>query len=169
MLKRTAKVADGILINASHPKDFKVAMEKIKEGVEEAGRDMKDIDVAAYASFSIGETREAALEGDAKIVVAFIVAGSPDVVLERHDLDMDACNKVRQLLGEGNFKELPGAITDEMIDAFAVVGDKDQCVKRIQDLEKVGVTQFVVGSPIGPDKSAAIEQIGKEVIPHFKK
>ncbi|MGY5875006.1 MAG: 5,10-methylenetetrahydromethanopterin reductase [Candidatus Thorarchaeota archaeon] len=169
MLKRTAKVADGILINASHPKDFAIAMEKIKEGAEEAGRDIKDIDVAAYASFSIGDTREAALEGDAKIVVAFIVAGSPDVVLERHDLDMDACNKVRQFLGEGNFKELPGAITDEMIDAFAVVGDKSQCIKRIEELAKVGVTQFVVGSPIGPDKTSAIEQIGKEVIPHFKK
>ncbi|MFW9870572.1 MAG: 5,10-methylenetetrahydromethanopterin reductase, partial [Candidatus Thorarchaeota archaeon] len=149
MLKETAKVADGILINASHPKDFDLAMEKIKEGVEEAERDIRDIDVTAYASFSIGKTREEALEGDAKIVVAFIVAGSPDVVLERHNLDMDACNKVRELLGEGNFKDLPGAITDEMIDAFAVVGNKDQCIKRIEDLGKVGVTQFVVGSPIG--------------------
>ena len=169
MLKNTAMVADGILINASHPKDFKIAMEKIKEGVEKAGRDLKEIDVTAYASFSIGDTREAALEGDAKIVVAFIVAGSPDVVLERHDLDLDACNKVRGLLGEGNFKDLPGSITDEMIDAFAVVGNKDQCIKRIEDLAKVGVTQFVVGSPIGPKKKAGIKQIGEEIIPHFKK
>jgi 5,10-methylenetetrahydromethanopterin reductase len=169
MLKATAKVADGILINASHPKDFKIAMEKIREGVEEAGRNIKEIDVTAYASFSIGESREAALEGDAKIVVAFIVAGSPDVVLERHNLDMDACNNVRKLLGEGNFKDLPGSITDEMVDAFAVVGDKNQCIKRIEELSKVGVTQFVVGSPIGPKKKGAIKQIGKDIIPHFKK
>ena len=33
MLKKTAMVADGILINASHPKDFDLAMEKIKEGI----------------------------------------------------------------------------------------------------------------------------------------
>ena len=169
MLKKTAEVADGILINASHPKDFEIAMEKIKEGVEEAGRDIKEVDITAYASFSIGDTREAALEGDAKIVVAFIVAGSPDVVLERHNLNMDDCNKVRELLGQGNFGDLPGAITDEMIDAFAVVGDKKHCIKRIEDLSKVGVTQFVVGSPIGPKKTDAIKQIGKEIIPHFKK
>ncbi|MFX1484165.1 MAG: 5,10-methylenetetrahydromethanopterin reductase, partial [Promethearchaeota archaeon] len=134
MLRETAKVADGILINASHPKDFDLAMENIREGVKEAGRDIGDIDVTAYASFSIGKTREEALEGDAKIVVAFIVAGSPDVVLERHNLDMDACSKVRGLLAEGNFKDLPSAVTDEMIDAFAVVGNKDQCIKRIEDL-----------------------------------
>jgi 5,10-methylenetetrahydromethanopterin reductase len=90
-------------------------------------------------------------------------------VLERHDLDLDACNKVRGLLAEGNFKDLPGAITDEMIDAFAVVGNKDQCIKRIEDLGKVGVTQFVVGSPIGPKKKAGIKQIGEEIIPYFKK
>ena len=169
MLKRTAAVADGILINASHPRDFEIAMENIKAGAEAAGRDLSEIDVTAYASFSIGDTREAALEGDAKIVVAFIVAGSPDVVLERHSLDMDACNRVRGLLGEGNFKDLPGAITDEMIDAFAVVGDKEQCIKRIEELGKVGVSQFVVGSPVGPQKKDAIKQIGKEVITHFKK
>ncbi len=32
MLTRAAKVADGILINASHPKDFEIAIEKIREG-----------------------------------------------------------------------------------------------------------------------------------------
>ena len=168
MLKNTAMVADGILINASHPKDFAIAMDNIKEGAETAGRDLSEIDVTAYASFSIGATREEALKGDAKIVVAFIVAGSPDVVLERHNLDMDACNKVKDLLGQGNFAELPNAITDEMIEAFAVVGTNEQCIKRIEELMKVGVTQFVVGSPIGPDKKAAIAQIGKEIIPHFK-
>ena len=168
MLKKTAMVADGILINASHPKDFEIAVEKIREGAKEAGRDMSEIDITAYASFSIGATREEALKGDAKIVVAFIVAGSPDVVLERHNINMDDCNKVRELLGKGDFGGLFGAVTDEMIDAFAVVGDKEHCIKRIEELQKVGVTQFVVGSPIGPDKGAAIEQIGKEVIPHFK-
>jgi 5,10-methylenetetrahydromethanopterin reductase len=168
MLKNTAKVADGILINASHPKDFKIAMSKIKEGAEAAGRELSDIDVTAYASFSIGSTREEALKGDAKIVVAFIVAGSPDVVLERHGLDMEECNKVKDLLGKGDFGGLPAAITDEMIDAFAVVGDKDQCIERIEELMKSGVTQFVVGSPIGPDKSDAIKEIGKDIIPYFK-
>ncbi|MHA1903583.1 MAG: 5,10-methylenetetrahydromethanopterin reductase [Candidatus Thorarchaeota archaeon] len=168
MLERTARVADGILINASHPRDFDLAMKKIKEGVDKAGRKLDEIDVTAYASFSLGSTREEAVKGDAKIVVAFIVAGSPDAVLERHGLNQDDCDKVKGLLAKGDFGELPGAVTDEMIDAFAVVGTKDQCIERIEELLKVGVTQFVVGSPIGPDKKVAIKQIGKEIIPHFK-
>ena len=168
MLKRTAQVADGILINASHPRDFDLAMKKIKEGVDKAGRKLDEIDVTAYASFSIGSTREEAVKGDAKIVVAFIVAGSPDAVLERHGLNQDDCDKVKGLLAKGDFGGLPGAVTDDMIDAFAVAGSKDQCIERIDEILKIGVTQFVVGSPIGPDKKDAIKQIGKEIIPHFK-
>ncbi len=37
-------------------------------------------------------------------------------------------------------------------------------MKRIKDLEAIGVTQIVAGSPIGPDKEKAIKLIGKEII-----
>jgi len=168
MLKRTAMVADGILINASHPKDFKVALEKIREGVEEAGRDLSDIDVGVYAACSIGKTYDEALKGDLKTVVAFIVASSPEVILDRHGIDADSCKRVRKLLGEGNFKKLPKAISEEMLEAFSIVGDSKQCIRRIEGLLKAGVTQMVIGSPIGPDKSKAIQQIGRDIIPHFK-
>ncbi len=168
MLKRTAMVADGILINASHPKDFKVAFEKIREGAEEAGRDLSDIDVGAYAACSIGETYNEALKGDLRIVVAFIVASSPEEILDRHGIDTDSCKRVRKLLGEGNFKELPKAISEEMLEAFSIVGDSKQCISHIEGLLKAGVTQMVIGSPIGPDKSKAIQQIGRDIIPHFK-
>ncbi|MDD4750121.1 MAG: 5,10-methylenetetrahydromethanopterin reductase, partial [Methanosarcinaceae archaeon] len=53
MLELAGEVADGVLINASHPKDFEVAVTQIKKGAEKAGRDPKDIDITAYACFSI--------------------------------------------------------------------------------------------------------------------
>ena len=168
MLKRTAMVADGILINASHPKDIKIALEKIREGVEEAGRDLSDIDIGVYAACSIGETYDEALKGDLKTVVAFIVASSPEVVLDRHGIDADASKRIRKLLGEGNFKKLPKAISERMLEAFSIVGDSRQCISRIENLLKAGMTQMVIGSPIGPDKSKAIQQIGRDIIPHFK-
>jgi 5,10-methylenetetrahydromethanopterin reductase len=37
-------------------------------------------------------------------------------------------------------------------------------MKRIRDLEAIGVTQIVAGSPIGPEKEKAIKLIGKEII-----
>ena len=55
-----------------------------------------------------------------------------------------------------------------MVDAFSICGNPDECISRIDELINAGVTQIVTGSPLGPKKKAAIELIGKEIIPHFK-
>ncbi|MBD3407656.1 MAG: 5,10-methylenetetrahydromethanopterin reductase [Candidatus Lokiarchaeota archaeon] len=168
MLKKTATLADGILTNASHPKDIEIAMKLIKEGVNQSGRDIKDLDIGAYTAFSIADSYQDALKGDTKMVVAFIVAGSPSSVLERHSLNFEQCDAVKNALSEKRYGDLDSLITDEMIDAFAIVGDKEFCINRIHEMEDVGVTHFIVGSPIGPDKRKAIEKIGKEIIPIFR-
>jgi len=45
-----------------------------------------------------------------------------------------------------------------------VSGTPQDCRARIDELVKTGVTQIVVGSPIGPNKESAIKLIGKQVI-----
>ena len=52
MLELAGAIADGVLINASHPEDFKFAVPMIRQGAEKAGRKPEDVDVCAYASFS---------------------------------------------------------------------------------------------------------------------
>jgi 5,10-methylenetetrahydromethanopterin reductase len=164
MLELAGKIADGALINASHPKDFEVAVKEIKKGAESAGRSMKDIDVTAYACFSIDKKVDKALNA-AKIVVAFIVAGSPPMVLERHGIDPSVIGTIGGAIAKGDFGTLMGgAVTTEMMDAFSIYGTPADCVARIDELMKIGVTQIVVGSPIGPDKEKAIKLIGKEII-----
>ncbi|MHC1576080.1 MAG: 5,10-methylenetetrahydromethanopterin reductase [Methanosarcinaceae archaeon] len=164
MLELSGEVADGVLINASHPKDFEVAMTQIAAGAKKAGRDPKDIDVAAYACFSIDKDAAKA-KNAAKIVVAFIVAGSPDMVLERHGIDPAAKTDIGAAIAKGDFGALMGGmVSDAMIEAFSICGTPDDCKQRIEELKAIGVTQIVVGSPIGPNKEKSIKLIGKEII-----
>ncbi len=164
MLELAGEVADGVLINASHPKDFEVAVKQIAAGAKTAGRDPKDVDVAAYACFSIDKDAKKAVSA-AQIVVAFIVAGSPDMVLERHGIDVAAKAAIGGAIAKGDFGALMGGmITDGMMDAFSICGTPDDCKARINDLLDIGVTQIVAGSPIGPNKEKAIKLIGKEII-----
>jgi 5,10-methylenetetrahydromethanopterin reductase len=164
MLELAGEVADGVLINASHPKDFEVAVQQIASGAKKAGRDPKAVDVAAYACFSIDDKPEKAVNA-AKVVVAFIVAGSPDMVLERHGIDVAAKADIGGAIAKGDFGSLMGGmVTNEMIDAFSICGTPADCKARINDLLDIGVTQIVAGSPIGPDKEKAIKLIGKEII-----
>jgi len=163
MLQLAGEIGDGALVNASHPRDFEVAATQIKKGMKES----KPFDVVAYTCFSVDRDSEKAKKA-AKIVVAFIVAGSPDVIFERHKLGADAVKGVKDALNaaftKGAWKDVPKAVTDDMMESFAVYGNPDQCVDKIKNLLASGVTQVVIGSPIGPDKNAAIKMIGEEVI-----
>jgi len=151
------------LINASHPKDFEVAIKAIKAGAKKAGRDPKEVDVGAYACFSIDKKEDKAV-GAAKIVVAFIVSGSPPAVLERHGIDVEAANTIGAAIGKGDFGTVMGAVTNEMMDAFSICGTPESCAEKVANLQKIGVTQIVCGSPIGPDKDKSIKLFGKEII-----
>ncbi len=163
MLELAGRIADGVLINASHPKDFEFAIKQIEAGAKAAGRDPKSVDVGAYACFSIHKDAEKA-KGAAKVVVAFIVAGSPDTVLQRHNIDIVAKKSIGDAIAKGDFAGLNNLVTDKMIDAFSICGTPTDCKAKVEALKKIGVTQIVAGSPIGPDKEAAIKLIGKEII-----
>jgi len=165
MLKTAGGFSDGALINASNPKDFEAAVPMIKEGAEAEGKSLSDIDVAAYTCCSIAEDADKALNA-AKIVVAFIAAGSPPPVFERHGLPTDTGAKFGAFLGKGDFGGAIGAVTPELMDAFSVVGTPKEFVPKIEALGNMGVTQYVAGSPIGPDKEASIKLLG-EVIASF--
>ncbi len=161
MLKLASEIGDGVLINASHPKDFEEAF-RCFGGVREG------FDVVAYTSMSVDRVGDRARE-EAKIVVAFIVAGSPEAVLERHGIS--GADEVREALNRafagGSWADVKKAVSDDMIEAFSISGTPEEVVSRIEELKKAGVTHVVAGSPIGADKAKAIKLIGKKVIPAF--
>jgi len=167
MLATAGKIGDGVLINASHPKDVDYAVGRIKMGASEAGKKLSDVDVTAYTSFSVHKQPEKAMQA-ASPVVAFIVAGSPNVILERHGVDLAKANKIRGALKKGDFGGAFGSVSPEMIEAFSIAGTPDICNQKITRLLKAGITQFVVGSPIGPNARKSIDLISEQVIPHFK-
>lgn len=166
MLKMAGKLGDGVLINASHPKDFDFAVEQIEKGVEEAGRDMDDVDVVAYTSFAVAEDVESAKES-ATPPVAFITAGVPDVVLDRHGIPSEDVETIGKALNEGDFGTAFGSVTEDMIDAFSLYGTPEECIEKVEGLRDVGVTQVVAGSPIGPDKKESMKMISDEIMPEF--
>jgi 5,10-methylenetetrahydromethanopterin reductase len=166
MLALAGKIGDGVLINAGHPKDVEYAVNCIKEGVNEIGKQFGELDVAAYTSFSVHEDLKKATKA-ATPVVAFIVAGSPRQVLERHDINLRKAEEIREALKTNDWGRAFGGVSQEMIEAFSVCGTPDMCVERINQLLKSGISQFVVGSPIGPRVKAAIGLISKNIIPTF--
>ncbi len=167
MLEMAGKIGDGVLVNASHPSDIEYAIKMAGEGAKQAGRSLSDVDVAAYTSFSVSEDLKKAVKA-ATPVVAFIVAGSPPPVLEKHKIDLAKAEEIRVALKAGDFGKALGAVTPDMIKAFSICGTPEMCIERIAELRSIGISQFVVGSPVGPNVKNAIDLIGSKIIPHFK-
>ena len=165
MLETAGEIADGVLINASNPLDYEAAMPMIKKGLENAGKNVADFDVAAYTATSIGTDSEAA-KNAARIVVAFIAAGSPPPVIARHGLPEGFNETVGGCLAKGDFGGAIGAVTDDALEAFSVCGTPDEFIPKIEALADMGVTQYVAGSPVGKNVEESIKLLG-DVIASF--
>ena len=158
MLETAGRIGDGVLINASNPRDFEYAVPIIKKAAGE-----KKFDIAAYTSFAI-DTESKKAKGAVKPVVAFIAAGSPAPVLQRHGIDIAQVETIKAGLAKGDFKTAFGAVNDQMIDAFSIFGTPAEINAKVEGLKEFGVTQIVAGSPIGPNMNTSIRLIGKYVI-----
>ncbi len=167
MLSLAAEIGDGVLINASNPKDFETAFASIDEGLAKAGKKRSDIEVVAATAFSIDKDLEKARQA-AVPVVAFIVAGSPEPLLQKHGIQVEAANKIKDAIVKGDWGNVFGQVKPEMMEAFSIVGTPDVCIEKIDRLLKMGVTLFITGSPIGPKIHKSIELFSKEVLPHFR-
>ncbi len=166
MLALAAEIGDGILINASHPSDIENAMKFIKEGLAKQERQSDAIEIAAYTSFSVDKEPKKA-EKAVIPVVAYIVAGCPETVLQKHGISRETADMIRKAIIHAKWKEAFSQITSEMIEAFSISGTPETVVEKISNLVKKGTTQLVAGSPIGPNIRKAINTIAAEVFPHF--
>lgn len=167
MLEMAGRIGDGVLVNASHPSDVEYAVKMVSEGMRQANKQPSDVDIAAYTSFSVNEDVKKAVKA-ATPVVAFIVAGSPPPVLEKHKIDLAKADELRAALKANDFGKAFAAVTPEMINAFSICGTPDMCIEKIAQLRKIGISQFVVGSPIGANVKNAIDLISAKIIPNFK-
>ncbi|WP_257299860.1 5,10-methylenetetrahydromethanopterin reductase [Haloarchaeobius sp. FL176] len=153
MTRMAAKHADGVLLNASHPRDFEWAADRVAEGLEERPDSRGEFDFAAFASVSVAED-EAAARAAARPPVAFIAAGAAPPVLDRHDVDHEAASTVGEHLSNGSFDAAFEAVTERMLDVFCIAGTPEQVGERVKAV-LTHADSFVAGSPLGPDRTVA--------------
>ncbi|MFC7141312.1 5,10-methylenetetrahydromethanopterin reductase [Halosimplex aquaticum] len=162
MTRMAAKHADGVLFNGAHPRDYEWASERVAEGLAERPDDRGDFDFAAYASVSVAEDGAAAREA-ARFPVAFVAAGAPDPVLDRHGIDRERAAAVGESVSAGEFREAAERVTDAMLDAFCIAGTPEDVEREVEAvLERAD--SFVAAAPLGPDVERAIELLG-DVVP----
>jgi 5,10-methylenetetrahydromethanopterin reductase len=154
MCRMAGKHADGLLFNGSHPDDLAWAREQVEQGMTDRPERRGDFELAAYASVSVADDREAAREA-ARPPVAFITAGAAPPVLDRHGVDAARAETIGNRISAGEFSAAFELVTPAMIDAFAMAGTVEEVTERMAAVLE-HADGLVVGSPLGPDLEEAI-------------
>jgi len=159
MLRMAGKHADGVLVNGAHPRDLAWASERVAEGLDARSPHHGSFETVAYASVSVAENPDAA-RAAARRPVAFIAAGAPPPVHQRHGLDPDRAERIGEAIGAGDFSRADDLVTDRMLDAFAVAGGVDDVAERVAELRQ-HVDGVVAAAPLGPDPERAVDLAGE--------
>jgi 5,10-methylenetetrahydromethanopterin reductase len=161
MLRMAAKHADGVLYNASHPRDVAWAADRVEEGLSGRPPDRGSFDFVVQASVSVARDAEAARE-TARQAAAVIAGGAAPPVLERHGIDVELAGEVGDLVSAGEFRTAFGKVSGPMIDAFCVAGAPADVADRFAAIRE-DADGVVAATPLGPDRPAAIDLLADAI------
>jgi len=168
MLGLTGALADGALPLLFPPESYDEILPLIRAGADKAGRSMDEIDVAACIWCSVASDRATA-EAPLKDKIAYYGhALSPTIWARLGVTRADFTPIEHAIMTERDPQRARDLVTDKML-AIGIAGTPHDLIARLEVLRDRGVRHLSFGPPLGPDILAAIQTIGREVIPHFRR
>lgn len=166
MLEAIGEVADGGLPLLFPPEHYRNILPYIEAGLARAGRSLEDIDLAACIWCSISADQAAAEAVLADKIAYYGHAMSP-LILQQLGLtqqDFEPIRRAYHLAGE--IDKAREMVSAKML-RIGIAGTTDALIERLESLVALGVRHLSFGPPLGPDILAAINAIGRDVIPRF--
>ncbi len=173
-LKLTGELADGWLSIPLSPKLYAQRLALVKQGAENAGRSIDEIDTGIYLYTAVAENAEDAYKQIESIKAQVIP--SPDL-LEASGYDVEIPEHIRSL---SYFRALPDPewiekflaynelIPREAAIEFSIAGTAEDCIEKIDEYIKAGAKHILLINA-GPDPRQTLKVYSEKIIPHFKK
>ena len=136
MMATAAAVADGIIVHAfCTEKHFKeVMLPRLESELAANGRTLDDFEIQFPLFVASGETEEELMRAKEAIKYRIGFYGSTPAyktVLDTHGWG-DLQPRLNRMTKEGRWDQLPGEISDEVLHAFAAVGDPIEVATQIR-------------------------------------
>jgi 5,10-methylenetetrahydromethanopterin reductase len=166
MLKTIGSNADGGLPLLFPPEHYATVMPLIREGAEEAGRDIEALDIAACVWVSIAQDASHAVDPLQEKIAYFGYAMSP-MILENLGLSREDFVEIEQaVIVERNIEKAKKLVTDDML-RIGIAGTPEMIIERLEKLVLMGVRHMSFGPPLGSDILEAVRLLGTKVLPYF--
>ncbi len=167
MLRAVGRVGDGGLPLVFPPEHFASALGYIQEGLVESNRSLDQVDVAACIWCSVDSDRTAA-ENALRDKVGYYGHALSPTILEALGVDRAEFEPIRKaIMVERDARAARAMVTQAML-RIGVVGTASDLIPRLEGLVNMGARHLSFGPPLGPDPLAAIQLLGRQVLPYFR-
>ena len=157
---------DGVLPILYPPEFIDIAMERMKAGAEQEGRNFSEVDVAGCVWISISKEGEIA-ETPLRKLVAYFGPMLGELGLSTIGLSHKDFQPIQEVWRNEGLEAAAKHTTDKMLD-LAIHGTPDECIAKIETLESKGLQHISIGAPLGPNPEESVKLLGKYVIPYFR-
>jgi F420-dependent oxidoreductase-like protein len=167
-VRQAGALADGWLPFMLNPAEPEVLMGPLREGAEEAGRSLADIDVAPVVPVAVDEDLAAARDAIRPWLAFYLGAmGAKEKnfyvdLAERHGHGAAAREVQDRMLG-GDRAGAAAAVTDALVDAGAIATTPAGLDERLAAYERAGVTTLVA-VPCGDDKPGVLRALAAATV-----
>lgn len=165
MLELIGEIGDGGLPSLFPPEFAIRAMESIRRGARRANRDVSDIDISGCIWFSLSDNTDEAKKA-LRGLIAYYGPHLAPVMIREIDLHPTDFDPIRDAVKKRDLETAKTLVTEKMM-RLAIFGSPEECVHRLEELERNGITQVNIGPPLGPRPEEAIRAIGSRIIPYF--
>lgn len=148
-LRTAGRIANGVILQFADPDLIEWSLGFVREGAKEAGRDPKKIEVMAAAPVWVSD--DLALARERVRWFPALVSNHVMDLISRYKPEDLPPTLVSYVRNRGKYDYLHHAevgsdnasfVTDEIVDRFCLVGPVAAHAEKLEQLRKVGVTQF---------------------------
>lgn len=148
-LRLTGEYADGWLPLLVPLDGFAESIDSVEVGTERAGRSIDDVDIAPYITTCISDDEPERARDIARGNIAFYVCAMGDFYYNsvRSHGYREETERMREAWQAGDRDRARSAVTDEMLDAFAISGDSEQAQSLFHRYVDAGVDMPIAYIP----------------------
>jgi 5,10-methylenetetrahydromethanopterin reductase len=175
-LELAGELCDGVIVGTGlTPEVIDASRACLERGARKAGRSLADLDVWWFAKANMGPSRQRAVE-EIRMALAASANHAFRATLEGKHVPEHHREAVRELQRRYAFRQhehlgstVNAALTDELglteylAERFAIVGTPDDCVARVADLRRRGVSQILFTAFV-PDRMRFLGEFADTVM-----
>jgi 5,10-methylenetetrahydromethanopterin reductase len=161
-------LADGGLPLLFPPEQYRAVAGRVAAAAEAAGRHPQDIDLAACIWLSLDADPQRA-EAPLRRKIAYYANAMSDEVLTNLGADREEVRRISLLLQrDGDLPAAAAAVSPQLM-RIGIAGNAHQVIERLEQLTALGARHLSFGPPLGADPLQVIRELGRDVIPHFRR